>query len=37
MYGHDLFYLQQKWEAWLEPVYKQVYATESQITQWTKY
>ena len=24
MYTHDLFYLQQEWEAWLAPVYKQI-------------
>ena len=22
MYTHDLFYLQQEWEAWLAPVYE---------------
>ena len=29
MYTHDLFYLQQKWEAWLLPVYKQIRTTKS--------
>ena len=24
MYTHNLFYLQQEWEAWLAPVYKQI-------------
>ena len=24
MYTHDLFNLQQEWEAWLAPVYKQI-------------
>ena len=37
MYTHDLFYLQQKWEAWLAPVYKQIHTTKSQLTQCTKY
>ena len=30
MYKHDLFYLQQEWEAWLEPVYKRIQKTKSQ-------
>ena len=34
MYTHDLFYLQQEWEA---PVYKQIRTTKSQLTQCTKY
>ena len=33
MYTHDLFYLQQEWEAWLAPVYKQIRTTKSQLTQ----
>ena len=33
MYTHDLFYLQQEWEAWLAPVYKQIQTTKSQLTQ----
>ena len=33
MYTHDLFYLQQEWEAWLAPVYKQIHTTKSQLTQ----
>ena len=37
MYTHDLFYLQQEWEAWLAPVYKQVHTTKPQLTQCTKY
>ena len=37
MYTHDLFYLQQEWEAWLAPVYKQIRTTKSQLTQCTKY
>ena len=37
MYTHDLFYLQQEWEAWLAPVYKQINTTKSQLTQCTKY
>ena len=37
MYTHDLFYLQQEWEAWLAPVYKQVQTTKSQLIQCTKY
>ena len=37
MYTHDLFYLQQEWEAWLAPVYKQIRTTISQLTQCTKY
>ena len=37
MYTHDLFYLQQEWEAWLAPVYIQIRTTKSQITQCTKY
>ena len=36
-YTHDLFYLQQEWEAWLAPVYKQISTTKSQLTQCTKY
>ena len=30
MYTHDLFYLQQEWEAWLAPIYKQIQTTKSQ-------
>ena len=26
MYTHILFYLQQEWEAWLAPVYKQIHS-----------
>ena len=37
MYTHDLFYLQQEWEVWLAPVYKQIPTTKSQLTQCTKY
>ena len=37
MYTHDLFYLQQEWEAWLAPVYKQIQTTKLQVTQCTKY
>ena len=37
MYTHDLFYLQQEWEAWLAPVYKQIRTTKSQLTHCTKY
>ena len=37
MYTHDLFYLQQKGEVWLAPVYKQIQTTKSQLTQCTKY
>ena len=37
MYTHDLFYLQQEWEACLAPVYKQICTTKSQLTQCTKY
>ena len=37
MYTRDLFYLQQEWEAWLAPVYKQIRTTKSQLTQCTKY
>ena len=37
MYTHDLFYLQQEWEAWLAPVYKQIRTTKSQLTQCAKY
>ena len=37
MYTHDLFYLQQEWEAWLVPVYKEIRTTKSQLTQCTKY
>ena len=32
MYTHDLFYLQQEWEAWLAPVYKQIQTTKLQVT-----
>ena len=35
MYTHDL--LQQEWEAWFAPVYKQIRTTKSQLTQCTKY
>ena len=35
MYTHDLFYLQQEWEAWLAPVYKQIRTTKSQLAQCT--
>ena len=34
MYTHDLFYLQQEWEAWLAPVYKQIQTTKSQLTMY---
>ena len=37
MYTHDLFYLQQEWEAWLAPVYIQIRTTKSQLTQRTIY
>ena len=37
MHTHDLFYLQQDWEAWLAPVYKRTGTTKSQLTQCTKY
>ena len=37
MYTHDLFNLQQEWEAWLAPVYKQIRTTKSQLAQCTKY
>ena len=37
MYTHDLFYLQQEWEACLAPVYKQIQAAKSQLTQCTTY
>ena len=37
MYTHDLFYLQQEWEAWLAPVYIQIRTTKSPLTQCTKY
>ena len=37
MYTHDLFYLQEEWEAWLAPVYIQIRTTKSQLTQCTKY
>ena len=37
MYTHDLFYLQQEWEAWFVSVYKQIRTTKSQLTQFTKY
>ena len=36
-YTYELFYLQQEWEAWLVPVYKQICTTKSQLTQCTKY
>ena len=29
MYTHDLFYLQQEWEAWHAPVYKQIQTTNT--------
>ena len=32
MYTHDLFYLQQEWEAWLVLVYKQIRTTKWQLT-----
>ena len=35
MYTHDLFYLQQEWEAWLVPVYIQIRTTKSQLTKCT--
>ena len=37
MYTHDLFYLQQEWEACLASVCKQIQTTKSQLTQCTKY
>ena len=37
MYTHDLFNLQEEWEAWLAPVYKQIRTTKSQLAQCTKY
>ena len=37
MYTHGLFYLQQEWEAWLAPAYKQIRTNKSQLTQCTKY
>ena len=37
LYTHDLFNLQQEWEAWLAPVYKQIRTTKSQLSQCTKY
>ena len=37
MYTHDLFYLQQEWEAWLAPGYKHIRTTKSQLSQCTKY
>ena len=37
MYTPDLFYLQQEWEAWVAPVYKQNETTKSQPIQCTKY
>ena len=37
MYTHDLFYLQQEWEAWLAPVYIQIRTTKSPLPQCTKY
>ena len=37
MYTHDFFYLQQEWEAWLVPVYKQIQTTKSQLAQCTTY
>ena len=33
MYTHDLFHLQQEWEAWLAPVYIQIRTTKSQLNQ----
>ena len=30
MYTHDLLYLQQEWETWLAPVYKQIQTTKLQ-------
>ena len=30
MHTHGLFYLQQEWEAWLAPVYKQIQTTKPQ-------
>ena len=33
MYTHDLLNLQQEWEAWLAPVYKQIRTTKSQPAQ----
>ena len=30
MYTCDLFYLQQEWEVWLAPVYKQIQTPKSQ-------
>ena len=37
MYTHDLFYLQQEWEAWLAPVHKQICTNKSPLTQCTNY
>ena len=37
MYTYDLLYLQQEWEVWLVPVYKQIQTTKSKLTQCTKY
>ena len=37
MYTHDLFYLQQEWEAWLVPVYIQIRTAKSQLTKCTTY
>ena len=34
MYTHDLLYLQQEWEVWLVPVYKQIRTTKSQLTMY---
>ena len=34
MYTHNLFYVQQEWEAWLAPVYKQIQTTKSQLTMY---
>ena len=36
MYTHDFNNLQQEWEAWLAPVYKQIRTTKSQLTQCTE-
>ena len=37
MYRHYLFNLQQAWEAWLMPVYKQIHTTKSQLREYRKY
>ena len=31
MYTYNLVYLQQEWEAWLAPGYKQIRTTKSQL------